>query len=417
MQYTSESLHNAAKQGNWSLVNRCLQQIILSDRGSNWQTKEGEFECEFEFEQVLDFALQVLHFGDFQERWEVAKIFPKFGNRIVTPLLRILEDEEADLECRWFAIRILGKFDQPEVIISLANLLRETEEEDLSAIAATALANIGTSAIRALSELLQDQKSRLLAVRSLAIIRRFEIIEPLKSLVNDPTPEVRAIVLEALGSFQDRELISLFIEALTDTSASVRKEAVVALGMRAKFKVDFDIVNHLTPLLHDLNPQVCQQTVLALGRMEDDKATEALFLVLMSANTSVWLQQEIVRVLNWSSKTQSLTYLEKALYSSQSNIREEIITVLGRQYSLETRSQATQILIDFFQSKPDLANQAQIKQALAMSLGELGNLNAISILQQIASDEDPKIKLHAMAALKKIVALKKSLNSDREDIQ
>ena len=402
----SESLHTAAKQANWSLVNQCLQQIVLTNSGSNWQTKEEELE----FEQALGCALQVLHFGDFQERWEVAKIFPKFGNRIIVPLLSILEDEEADLESRWFAIRILGKFDQPEVVISLVNVLKETEEEDLCKIAATALANIGTSAIRALSELLQDEKSRLLAVRSLAIIRRKETIEPLKSVVNDSNPEVRAITLEALASFQDQSLIPLFIEALTDTSASVRKEAVVALGMRAKFKANFDIVNHLKPLLHDLDQQVCQQTVLALGRMEDDKATEVLFIVLMSANTPIWLQREIVRVLNWSSKTQSLAYLEKALYSSQTAICEEIITVLGRQDSPETGCQATQILIDFFKSKQfvlnhsknNLAIQQQIKQVLATSLGELGNPNAINILQELASDTDPRVKLHAIAALKKI---------------
>lgn len=402
MDETSESLHAAAKQANWSLVNRCLQQVVFSDKGSNWQSKEEKLE----FEQVLKFAVQVLRFGDFQERWEVAKIFPKLGNGIINPLLRILEDEEADLESRWFAIRILGKFDRPEVVISLANLLKETEEDDLCAITATALANIGTSAIRALSELLPDEKSRLLAVRSLAIIRRRETIDPLRSVVNDPTPEIRAIALEALGSFHERELIPLFIEALTDTSASVRKEAVVALGMRAKFKADFDIVNYLKPLLHDLNPQVCQQTVLALGRMEDDRATEALFLALMSATTPIWLQKEIVRVLNWSSKTQSLAYLEKALHSSQTNICQdtcqEIIAVLGRQDSPETRCDATQILIDFFKSKQDVANQAQIKQALAMSLGELANPNALSTLQQLASDTDPRVKLHAIAGLKKI---------------
>lgn len=431
MYETPKSLNTAVKQANWLLVNRYLQQFFLgggdkskgvapSERGSDRQTQikskpefeEPEFEepeFEIEFEQLLEFALQVLRFGDFQERWEVAKIFPRFGNKIIASLLTLLEDEEADLESRWFAIRILGKFDQPEVVISLANVLREAEEEDLCAMAATALANIGISAIVALSELLQDEKSKLLAVRSLAIIRRIEIIDPLKSVVKDPTPEVRAVALEALGSFHKQELIPLFIEASKDTSALVRKEAVVALGMRRKFKTDFDIINHLIPLLHDLNPQVCQQSVLALGRMEDDKANEALFLVLMSAATPIWLQQEIVRVLNWGSEIQSLSYLEKALYSSEPNISKEIITVLGYQDSFETRDRATKILIDFFKSKPDLANQAEIKQAeikqaIATSLGELKNPKAMGILQQLASDKDPKVKLHAIAALKKIAA-------------
>ena len=402
MHETLKSLHTAAKQANWSLVNRYLQRIVSSDKGSNRQTNKDNLGYEFKFEQILDFALQVLHFGDFQERWEVAKIFPRMGDGVVVSLINILEDEEENLESRWFAIRILGKFDQPAVIISLAKVLRNTEEEDLCAIAATALANIGISAIKALSELLQDEKSRLLAVQSLAIIRRVEIIEPLKTVVTDVNPEVRATTLEALGSFHNPELIPLFIAGLKDVSASVRKEAVVALGMCGQFKADFDIVGYLQPLLHDLDSQVCQQAVLALGRMEDERATEALFLVLMSAVTPNWLQGEIVRVLNWGNQPQSLAYLKKALYSSQPNLCKEIITVLGRQDSLENRSQATRILIDFFNSKQDLVSQSPIKQAIAVSLGDLGNPNATSILQTLASDKNSRVKLHAIAALRKI---------------
>ena len=132
-----------------------MQQIILVDKGSNRQTNKDNPEYKLEFKQILDFALQVLRFGDFQERWEVTKIFSGLGDRVVPSLLDILENEGEDLESRWFAIRILGKFDRSEVIISLAKVLRNTEEEDLCAIAATALANIGTPAIEVLSELLQ----------------------------------------------------------------------------------------------------------------------------------------------------------------------------------------------------------------------------------------------------------------------
>ncbi|KST69309.1 hypothetical protein BC008_03910 [Mastigocoleus testarum BC008] len=402
MHETLKSLHTAATEANWSLVNRYLQRIVSSYKGSNRQTNKDNLGHELEFEQILDFALQVLRFGDFQERWEVAKIFPVFGDRVVPCLLNILENEGEDLESRWFAIRILGKFDQPAVIISLAKVLRDTEEEDLCAIAATALANIGTPAIKVLSELLQDEKARLLAVQSLAIIRRVEIIDPLRSVVTDGNPEVRATSLEALGSFHNLELIPLFIAGLKDVSALVRKEAVVALGMCSEFKADFDIVSYLQPLLHDLDPQVCQQAVLALGRMEDEQATEALFLVLMSALTPTWLQEEVVRVLNWGNRPQSLAYLEKALYSSQASLCKEIITVLGRQDSSEKCSEATQILIDFFNSKQDLVSQSPIKQAIAVSLGELGNPSAISILQTLTSDKDSRVKLHAIASLKKI---------------
>src|SRR3712207_8445144 len=53
-----------------------------------------------DLEQVLNLALDVLDAGDFQERWEVAKVFPKLGAIAIAPLLEILEDEDADLELR-----------------------------------------------------------------------------------------------------------------------------------------------------------------------------------------------------------------------------------------------------------------------------------------------------------------------------
>jgi HEAT repeat protein len=87
-----------------------------------------------DLEQVLNLALDVLYAGDFQERWEVAKVFPKLGAIAIAPLIEILEDEEADLELRWFAARILGGFNDPTVITTLVELLKTSEDEDLAAM-------------------------------------------------------------------------------------------------------------------------------------------------------------------------------------------------------------------------------------------------------------------------------------------
>ncbi|NJL80297.1 MAG: hypothetical protein HC917_18350 [Richelia sp. SM2_1_7] len=39
--------------------------------------------------------------------------------------------------------------------------------------------------------------------------------------------------------------------------------------MRAYLKEEFPIVNHLQPLIYDINSEVCQQAILALGCMKD----------------------------------------------------------------------------------------------------------------------------------------------------
>ncbi|MDJ0800368.1 MAG: HEAT repeat domain-containing protein [Calothrix sp. MO_167.B12] len=393
MQATVEQLVTATQQGNWRVVNQCLQQV-------SWDTA-------VEFEQVLHSSLQVLSCGDFRERWEVAKIIPKLGEAVIKPLLLIVEDEAADVEVRWFALRILGEFNEPQIILSLVNLVQSTDEEDLSIAATTALSNIGNSAIVALSQLLEHEKSRLLAVKSLSQIRRSSTIEPLISVVNDINPEIRAIAIEALGSFHEERLIPILIQALQDTSAAVRKEAVIALGMRGELKGKFDLVKQLQPLLYDLNLEVCQQSAIALGRMKDEQGVEVLFQVLISTTAPLLLKQEIIRVLSWSGSQPALVFLEKILYvnnleSYQEELCQEIVTVLGNQKLPQLRLKSAQILINFLNSEQAIASISNIKQAIATSLGELRELSALASLEQLAHDPEQVVRLHAIAALKKL---------------
>ena len=386
----------AAEQENWSDVNRCLQQLPLPLE-------------ETDLPKVINLALTVLKAADFQQQWEVAKLLPKLGQGAIVPLIEILKDEEADLEVRWFSGRILGEFDHPIVIITLVQLLQTSEDEDLLEMAAQALANIGTSAVESLSDLLADEQSRLLAVRALAYIRRPETIEPLLRVVDDPDPEIRAIAIEALSSFHNNRIPPILIKALKDTATTVRKEAVTGLGFRADQLETLDLVAEIKPLLYDLNGQVCQQAAIALGRLGTDQAGDALFRVLKSAATPVWLKIEIVRVLGWTKTPLALEYLQEGLRWSPPEVCLEITTVLGRVSSLELKSLATEILIEFLNSEQNAAQQPPMKQALAQSLGELGQTIAIDSLLFLAADAERTVSLHAIAALKKFRDLEQKL--------
>ena len=206
-----DTIASAVTEANWIVVNQQLQQLL--DNKDKVQAVENE-----ELEQAVAIAMQVIKAGDFQTRWDIAKIFPKIGKPAIAPLLEILDSESADLEMRWFALRILGEFNEPQIVISLVKLLEETQEEELAIASAQTLAKIGQPAISALIDLLKEEKSRLLAVKSLAQIRRSEVIEPLLSVVDDSIAEVRVTAIEALGSFHHKDLIPVFIKALKDTS-------------------------------------------------------------------------------------------------------------------------------------------------------------------------------------------------------
>ena len=304
---------------------------------------------------------------------------------------------------RWFAVKILGNFKEQVVVIALANLLQNTEEEELITIASETLSHLGAIAIDVFVTLLAEPKYRKLATRSLAYIRRPHVLPALLNLVADPEPEIRTMAIEALGSFHDRRVPPVLIKALQDPAASVRKEAAIALGFRPDLCTELDLVNHLKPLLYDLNLQVCHQAAITLGRMKQESAITALSEVLILEYTPLALKLDLVRVLGWSEIDLALEYLQQALSTETDLVIREIITVLGRISPANLQEKATRILVDYWSSVPEKDKNSDLKEVIAMSLGELGHNQAQDILKQLAADSNSRVRLHAIAGLKKLL--------------
>ncbi|MGV0106598.1 HEAT repeat domain-containing protein [Nostoc sp. DSM 114160] len=125
----AEAAHNAA---DWSSLIQYLQQLVLGVDSEDPEIVKNR-------EYLLKLTLSILEMGDFQQRWEITKVLTHFGNIAIPPLVEILEDENAEDELRWYAARTLGEFKHPEAIASIVELLKNDEDEELKAIAATAL--------------------------------------------------------------------------------------------------------------------------------------------------------------------------------------------------------------------------------------------------------------------------------------
>ncbi|NJR31984.1 MAG: HEAT repeat domain-containing protein [Chamaesiphon sp. CSU_1_12] len=298
----------AASQANhqrWSIVIDSLQGLSVDRLQQN--------------QIALDLALQVLSQGDFEQQWEIAKIIPKLGEIAIQPLLDIVNDPEVDLEDRWLAARILGAFARAEVITALVAIIQTDEDPELSAIATSALAKIGTPAIAAVTELLllprtnESIANRRLAASILAQIRHSQTIEPLLQIIDDPDSQIRTIVVEALGSFHDLRIPPLLIAKLTDPIASVRKAAVVALSCREDVASQLDLLQHLRPLLFDLDLTVCQATALGLARLADPEAVTVLTEVLASSRTPDDLKSSTILSLGWIGTPAAIDSLIAAL--------------------------------------------------------------------------------------------------------
>jgi HEAT repeat protein len=377
----------AQELGNWTNVIQCLQQLALVD-------------IDPEIGQVIDLALVVLQEGDFQQRWDIAKVYPRLGkqiDRLIAPIIEIVISEEEDEELCWYAARILGEFNQPSAIAALVNLLKSADNDELTSIAASALGQIGNPAVAALSELLVDEDTRLLAVQSLAYIRRSQIIAPLLTVVKDPDPKIRATAIEALGSFHNAEIPPILIAATDDIAASVRKEAVTGLGFRADVREELDLVNKLIPRLYDFNINVCCTAAAALGRLGSRAAADAINKVLNSPHTPLNLQLECVRALGKIETPISLQYLRSCLNEHFSPVvQQEIVKVLGQVEELTVI--AADILIESLQ----LSNS--VKSAI-VSLGRLGEIKAIEPLINLLATPDTGVRLHALASLQQLAPI------------
>lgn len=374
----------AAATARWSIVIDLLQMMPLTLSDS-------------ERTLAIDLSLQVLLNGDFEQQWQIAKIIPKLGEFALPPLLKLLNDPEIEIEDRWCIARILGGFKRSAAIAALIELIRQSADPELSAIATGALAQIGTAAIPALVDLLPTADCAL-AVTALAQIRHSQTIDPLLDTLHHPDPHVRTITIEALSSFHDARIPPLLLPHLSDLAPSVRCAAVSALCLR-RDEIECDLIRHLQPLLFDLNLEVCEATALGLARLPDPQVVTVLSEVLASSHTPVKLRSAVIRALGWIGTRSALASLAAGLATAPPASLVEIITSIS---NTETdRTAASQLLADYLRT--NLATStASVKQEIAVALGNLGDTSSVPELIQLLGDPDNRVKLYTIAAIAKL---------------
>lgn len=399
MSIVLEKAEAAFEQGDWGLLHQCLQQLLID--------QAIETLPDSTVERALELTIAILEAGDFQARWDVVKLLPAFGDRAIDPLIDRLKEEDADPDTRWFAARALGSYPQPHVIKALLELLQTTEEDDLRSITAEALASIGSPVIAALTEMLAQEDTRLLAVRSLATIRQTETIAPLLTVVQDPDPTVRALALGALGSFRDPRIPPVLLHGLQDHQATVRQVAIEELSFCNDPALQPDLVRRLSEFLQDHDAVVCQAAAIALGRLGSDGGADALFAVLKSQQTLPELQTEIVWALHRIGTLKALDYLRQALYQFNQPVTlslcHTILTAIGRWETVAAQPQAAQILTEAL-AMPLTIEQPMLQQAIAIGLGALNQPNTLETLIALLAHEEMSVRLHAIAALKTLDA-------------
>ena len=382
---------------------------------------------------TIDQAIASFEKNDFHSQWESAKQLSRqvaqWGDRSVPYLIDRLRTAE-DPNTQWFLVRILSQFEQIEVIEAIAQLLATTQNEDLQVEARKALTRIGSSAIDTVSSLLSPNnpiERRILAAKVLAYIRRGATIDPLLSVAKDDNAEIRAIAIEALGSFHDPRVTPILLDALeseTDTQASICVEAIRTLGRRSDLLPHTNLVDPLQQCLQHKDLQIAKESAIALGRLGTEDAVMALSHALTQPiATSV--KAAIVRSLGWiatATAIQSLAFaFEQDALLIMPTIKPEIARALGQTHQPSLQSQAAQPLItwlerensklgahlsthSFAEPPASLSVEAvlALKQAVISALARLGQTEAIAALIPLLADSDLRIQMHAHSALHQI---------------
>jgi HEAT repeat protein len=389
-----QEAQHAATQQHWSQVVQVLRHC--SPRLPSAPSTEQA--------QALNLALDILLWGDFQARWEVAKVMPHLGEPARDVLIELLQDETIAPEVRWFAARILGEFQDPATIAPLMHCLQPTAEPEIAQAAALALANLGDLAIAPLTTALNEPQTCPLAIQALAQIRHPAIVSPLLRVLDHPEAAIRAQVVEALSCFRTPGLVEVLVAVLRDVTAQVRKAAVVGLGLWVHRPQLFqaagrDPLTLLTPYLDDFSLDVCQQAAIALGRLGTPEAAAALFHVLQRETTPVPLQCHLIRALGYLESAQTLDYWQTLLPSCPVVAQREIIRALGHWQKPDFKFAASQLLITFWQMTGQAAMPIALQKELCQTWGQLGDAIALPTLQQLAKSPHQTIQLHANAAI------------------
>lgn len=384
--------------------------------------------------QEIQTAIAQLTTGDFHSRWDstkqCAKQFVEWGDAAVSPLIRQLQIE-TDPANQGFIVRVLSQFDRPEVVKAIAQLLVTTAEEDVQKEATKALTTLGSSAIDTLSALLNsaDLTQKILAARALAHIRRTPVIEPLLSVANHPDTTLRAIALEALGSFHDPRIAPVLIAATADEPA-ISQEAIRSLGRRrdlleqphassAEPRVALDLIGPLSDSLKSPHPEVAKESAIALGRLGTPDAIRALSNLLNQPSPTP-VKTAAVRALGWIGTPSAVAALAEAFSSTapiiMPTVQQEIARSLGQTHPPALKSIAAKPLIDWLKSLQAQPNPAahpsaatltdpfitSLKQTVILSLSRLGITDAVEILAALLDDDDASVRIHALSAIEQL---------------
>ncbi|MEI6046061.1 MAG: HEAT repeat domain-containing protein, partial [Chloroflexota bacterium] len=263
---------------------------------------------------------------------------------------------------------------------------------------------------------------------------------PLIEALEDKEPEVRAAVAEALGTFHDRQAVPKLIPLLQDRSWVVREAVATTLGLlgdptAGKALLELLEKNYAREVNTQRHHQTMMESVIALGRIKDIRATPILVKILSKGYRSAvsdWqrqVRQAAAIGLGYLDQPAGVDALLAVLTDGEGReVREAAITGLSMLRSEESFKKLLAALnLRLFENPawvwPRLqgavtalgqmgnpralpyllplveSESSEVRMALARSLAQLGEANSKEVLLKLLRDRMAEVRVAAAQAL------------------
>ncbi|BBM86258.1 HEAT repeat domain-containing protein [Candidatus Uabimicrobium amorphum] len=363
-------------------------------------------------EKSIPFLLPLLQGENDDVRYFAIHALDNMGKKGVSPLLSLLKNSQlyydyANVER---VILLLGKIGQ-EIVPALIPLLKH-QNSDVRKSATEILSQIGKKAHMAvphLVALLKDQNSdvRENVVEILSKTTEIHFASFIIPFLKDPIPDVRVLAASALGEIGEKA--HLAVPALI----SMIKDPVIYDGSEeddrffaaeALAKIGKKAVPALIPLIQDLDREIRESAVSALGEMREKAEKAVLPLISMLENPNPKIKCSAIEALGAIGEKTHLVVptLVSMLKDQDTDVVCSAASALG-----EIGEQAEQAVLPLISKLQD----QDVKRSAISALGTIGKKVhlVVPILISMLKYEDSYNKSHIFGALREMAEKEESV--------
>lgn len=189
---------------------------------------------------------------DLNSRQRVAQLLPKFGAKAVPTLFVIFHHQNSDSTLRHLSSQALAQLDRTVLVTGLIDTLKASEDDRFDLQISQMLATVASEAIAALTELIEAQEWRLLALRTLHLMQLPQTRTLLDQLICHPNPDIRMATIDVLSQAKDHQLLcrleNAFRACLTHHPTHAIKQATTSYYSQNLKQYDDQQFNELMKL-------------------------------------------------------------------------------------------------------------------------------------------------------------------------